>query len=159
MNHRDNDLSDMDDRFLAYLYCFCVLRDYFLCHEYGESLWLSTGRNTVLKGFIQGAVCLYHLENGNVRGARRMWTRARKYLLDYVAQSGTLYSGISIPDFVAQIEQVFTKVPPEWFGQRVERDEVHALRLPKPTLSLSPGIRARFAEFTLPPLHDDEAQP
>jgi hypothetical protein len=156
MSHRDEQMSDIDDRFLAYLYCFCVLRDYFLCHEYGESLWLSSGRPSVLKGLIQGAVCLYHLENGNVRGATRMWARARTYLLDYVAQSGTLYSGISIPDFVDQIEQVFAKIPLAWFSKRVERDDIHALRLPQPTLPLSPDVRAHLAEFTLPSLQDDE---
>ncbi len=117
----------MDERWLTYLYFFNVEKNYFECHEFGESLWLDTGRPEALKGMIQAAVCLYHLENGNIRGGYSMWLRARQYLLPVKPE----YMGIDVNSLIDQINEVFYRVPHGWRDKVVSSNEVAELRLPE----------------------------
>lgn len=145
----------MDARLISYLYCFNVERDYFECHEYGESLWLDTGRPPVLKGLIQAAVCLYHLDSGNVRGGWRMWQRARRYLLNYVgeaAENQSLdYAGIHFAKFVQDIDRLWLCVPTQWHTETVSRDEISHLQLPTVVLQLTdPNLAEKVVNWQLP---------
>jgi uncharacterized protein len=53
--------------------------DFFMAHEVLEGLWMRR-RDDGLRGLIQLAVALHHIEHGNLRGARTMIERARKRL-------------------------------------------------------------------------------
>lgn len=146
----------MDDRLLSYLYCFNVSHDYFECHEYGESLWLSTGRPDILKGLIQTAVCIYHLEGGNVRGGIRMWTRARKYLVTYTAKN-SLYEGIDIDALQADMDNLWARVPIGLRTQTMHRNEVMSLKLPRVTIRFVPEDIAAIVRSWIPtPLPDND---
>lgn len=116
----------MENRLFGYLYYFNIEKDYFECHEYGESLWLDSGRPIVLKGLIQAAVCLYHLENGNVKGGWRMWQRAKTYL----APSRPIYEGINLDSLVNDIDLVFHQVPTDWYDQVLPPKRIRDLKLP-----------------------------
>jgi uncharacterized protein len=116
----------VDSRLVSYLYCFNITRDYYECHEYGESLWLDTGRPVVLKGLIQAAVCLYHLQGGNLKGGWAMWQRAKRYL----DGERPVYHGIDLDALIRDIDDVFAKVPAEWYGKIVPAKEIEALNLP-----------------------------
>ena len=117
----------MDERWLTYLYFFNVEKNYFECHEYGESLWLDTGRPEALKGMIQAAVCLYHLENGNIRGGYSMWLRARQYLQPVRPE----FMGVDVNSLIDQINEVFYRVPHDWRDKVVSSKEVAELILPE----------------------------
>ncbi len=116
----------MENRLLSYVYFFNVKRDYFECHEYGESLWLDCGRPEVLKGLIQAAICLYHLQNGNVRGGYSMWLRAHKYLIPYLPT----YESIDLVQLCGDIDKVFACVPKTWYDQIRTPKEIADLHLP-----------------------------
>lgn len=119
----------MEKRLISYVYFF-NRGEYYLCHEYGESLWLDSGRKEVLKGLIQAAVCLYHLQGGNVKGGLSMWLRAKGYL----APSFPDYEGLSLEALVRDIDAVFARVPTEWRGRIVPAQSVEALGLPAVTI-------------------------
>ncbi|MEX2116174.1 MAG: DUF309 domain-containing protein [Bacteroidota bacterium] len=74
----------MDDRFQKGLDVFNC-RDYFEAHEVWEDLWheyRETDR-TFLQGLIQIAAGLYHLDCGNVRGARSQLSKGLQKLEPY----------------------------------------------------------------------------
>jgi len=50
--------------------------DFFAAHEVLEGLWVRR-RDDGLRGLIQLVVALYHIERGNLKGARTMVARAR----------------------------------------------------------------------------------
>ena len=139
----------MDPRLISYLYYFNVKADYFECHEYGESLWLDTGRPVVLKGLIQAAVCLYHLEGGNVRGGWRMWQRARNYLAD----ARPVYEGMDIARLTADIDAVFDRVPSDWQTQIVSTSGIRSLELPEVKVQIvDPDLLNRLSTWQPEPL-------
>ncbi|WP_051321818.1 DUF309 domain-containing protein [Alicyclobacillus contaminans] len=116
----------MDHRLVSYLYFFNLVGDYYECHEYGEHLWLDSGRPVILKGLIQAAVCLYHLYNGNVRGGWRMWQRARRYL-----ETGSpVYQSLDIAGLIRDIDEVFARVPADWYTEHRPAEEIQTLHLP-----------------------------
>ncbi|MCL6636342.1 MAG: DUF309 domain-containing protein [Alicyclobacillus sp.] len=139
----------MDPRLLSYVYCFNVTGDYFACHEYGELLWLESGRPLVLKGLIQAAVCLYHLYNGNLRGGWRMWQRARTYL----ATAGPVYEGLDLEQLRLDLDAVWARVPPALREGSVPPAEVCRWQLPRVTLRvIDTAVQERLATWQLPPL-------
>ncbi|MCL6593765.1 MAG: DUF309 domain-containing protein [Alicyclobacillus sp.] len=141
----------MDPRLLSYVYCFNVTRDYFACHEYGEWLWLESGRPLVLKGLIQAAVCLYHLYNGNLRGGWRMWQRARAYL----ATAGPVYEGLDLEQLRRDMDDVWAHVPPALRSGAVAPDEVTRWQLPRVCVRvINAAVQERLATWQLPPLPD-----
>lgn len=116
----------MDERLLSYLYYFNVQADYYECHEYGESLWLDSGRPVVLKGLIQAAVAIYHLQNGNVKGGYAMWLRARGYL----TPSLPVYEGMDLVSLIRDLDALFRLVPTHWQNSIVDPKQIVALTLP-----------------------------
>lgn len=139
----------MEERLLAYLYYFNVRQDYFECHEYGESLWLDTGRPLVLKGLIQAAVCLYHLHNGNVRGGYAMWARARTYL----SPSRPVYECINVDALIADLDRVFAQVPADWRDRVLDPRDIAALHLPTVYVRITDAaVEEQLQAFTPTPL-------
>jgi uncharacterized protein len=122
----------VDSRLISYIYFFNIQRDYYECHEYGESLWLDTGRPIVLKGLIQAAVCLYHLHNGNVKGGWRMWQRARQY----ISGERPIYESIDLDHLTQDIDEVFGHVPTTWYDQMRSESDIKALNLPTVMLQI-----------------------
>lgn len=61
--------------------------DYFEAHEEWEKTWYGTEgeESRFLKGLIQVAVALYHLESGNLKGARKVMGTALEYLKEFPA--------------------------------------------------------------------------
>src|SRR5262245_43072666 len=59
--------------------------DYFEAHEEWEKAWYGREgeEGRFLKGLIQVAVSLYHLESGNLAGARKVMGTALDYLKDF----------------------------------------------------------------------------
>jgi predicted metal-dependent hydrolase len=59
--------------------------EYFEAHEAWEEAWYGTEgeENRFLKGLIQIAVSLYHLETGNLAGARKVMLTALGYLKEF----------------------------------------------------------------------------
>ncbi|MEX2190551.1 MAG: DUF309 domain-containing protein [Bacteroidota bacterium] len=83
----------MDDRFHKGLDVFNS-RDYFEAHEVWEDLWheyRETDR-TFLQGLIQIAAGLYHLDCGNMRGARSQLSKGIQKLEPY----RPLHKGVDI---------------------------------------------------------------
>jgi hypothetical protein len=62
--------------------------EYFDSHEVWEELWLGeTGEDRrFYQGLIQAAVALYHLENGNAVGSRKLVDSSAAYLQSYRPQ-------------------------------------------------------------------------
>lgn len=88
-------------------------REYFEAHEVWEELWhemTGTDRRFV-QGLIQAAVCVYHADNGNIRGALRLFDSACRYMTMY----GTRHWGIDIEGFWQQMANAlaaFRVMPP-----------------------------------------------
>lgn len=141
----------MEDRLIAYLYYFNVTRNYFECHEVAESLWLDTGRPVILKGLIQAAVCLYHLENGNVKGGWRMWQRARGYLAPYLPS----YESMDLERLTADIDAVFAQVPTTLYPQVVHSSVITELHLPVVKVHILDVAVAKAVEAWVPPAHPE----
>jgi hypothetical protein len=137
------------DYYIDYLYCFNTLRDFFECHEYGEHLWLDTGRPEFLKGLIQVAVSLYHLENGNLRGSRMLWRTASRYLSVY----RPVEWGIDIERIFTDMNHLHSLLPKM---DRVKPDEVTAWGLPQVYIQIKDvDLQRRVENWTLSELSDD----
>lgn len=135
----------VEERLLSYLYYFNCKADYYECHEYGESLWLDSGRPVVLKGLIQAAVCLYHLYNGNVRGGYAMWLRAKGYL----KPSLPTYEGIDLAALTRDLDTVFRAVPVQWHTKIVTPEQIVELKLPTVRIAFTdPLIAERLTDYS-----------
>jgi|GEM_PF-2234935 len=141
----------LEPRFLSFLYYFNVVGDFFQCHEYLESLWLDSGRPEILQGLIQTAVCLYHLENGNVRGARRMWARAKPRLEAQFPE----YGSIRLNRLVQDMDDVFAKLPPSLTDRQVTVQTIRDLGLPRVLLQFADsGLDDKLQDWVPKPLVD-----
>ena len=77
---------------------------YFACHETLEAFWLAdvSPERDLYKAVIQVAAGLYHLENGNMRGCRKLLTRATGYLERFTPQA----AGIDVAGLVAMARAI-----------------------------------------------------
>ncbi|MDI3256630.1 MAG: DUF309 domain-containing protein [Kyrpidia sp.] len=89
--------------FVDFVYLFNVERAFYDCHEYGEQLWMEQGRPPFLKGLIQTAVSLYHLESGNLGGARKLWRTAKAYL----APHQPVHMGLDVEGILRDMDDLF----------------------------------------------------
>lgn len=80
-------MAAYDRLYVAYLYYFNELRDYFECHEVMEELWLEEGRSRLYQGLLQIAVGLYHHANGNVSGSIKLFSAGLDKLAPYPVNS------------------------------------------------------------------------
>lgn len=76
---------------------------FFESHELWEQVWIEVkGRDRLFyKGLIQAAVALFHLNNGNVHGARKLLAGARRYLGPYRSR----HLGLDLDDFLAGLSR------------------------------------------------------
>ncbi|ADG05512.1 DUF309 domain-containing protein [Kyrpidia tusciae] len=98
-------MTDYPRHFVDFIHLFNVERAFYDCHEYGEELWLEEGRPLFLKGLIQTAVSLYHLEGGNLGGARKLWRTASAYLSPYTPA----YMGLDVERILQDMNKLFTE--------------------------------------------------
>jgi len=130
-----------------------VTQDFFECHEYLESLWLDTGRPEILQGLIQSAVCLYHLGNGNVRGALRMWQRARPRLISEYPD----YQTVDLVDLVDSMDKMLAQIPKSIQNKTVTPKEIAKLDLPAVKIRFTdPQMDFKIRSWVPEPLPDRE---
>lgn len=109
----------MDDRFLKGLEVFNS-RDFFEAHEVWEDLWhgYRESDRTFLQGLIQLAAGLYHLDCGNMRGARSQLSKGLQKLEPYHPQ----HRGVDIRSLAAGIDGCMTQMTELERGERQTLD-------------------------------------
>src|SRR6476620_1047355 len=82
--------------------------EFFEAHEVWEELWKNYSGDFRLfyKGLIQAAVALHHFGNGNIRGARKVYSTSRNYLAAY----RPFCVGLDLEQFLAQLDACFAEV-------------------------------------------------
>lgn len=82
--------------------------DYFEAHEEWEKTWYGREgeEGRFLKGLIQVAVSLHHLEEGNLRGARKVMGTALGYLREFPSH----HAGADLEDLLRQIDPLFREL-------------------------------------------------
>ena len=76
--------------------------DFYEAHEVWEELWADYQgpSRKFYQGLIQVAVCLHHFGNGNIRGAKKLYSSSRGYLNDY----RPLHEGLDVDQLLSQLE-------------------------------------------------------
>ena len=76
--------TEYDSRYLQGVLRF-NRAEYFEAHEVWEDLWHDTAgpERRFIQGLIQAAVCVYHANNGNARGSRRLFHSGRRYMAGF----------------------------------------------------------------------------
>jgi predicted metal-dependent hydrolase len=99
--------------------------DYFEAHEEWEKVWYGREgeEGRFLKGLIQVAVSLYHLESGNLAGARKVMGTALEYLKEFPASR----TGVDLDHLREQIVPLYREL--EAGGDPYPRIESAAPRL------------------------------
>ncbi|MBD2773113.1 DUF309 domain-containing protein [Iningainema tapete] len=74
--------------------------EFYACHDTLEALWIEATEpeKTFYQGILQIAVALYHLGNGNLRGAAILLGEGRNRLRRYPS----IYSGIDVDELLNQ---------------------------------------------------------
>ena len=82
--------------------------DYFEAHEVWESLWLDYAGpdRSFYQGLIQAAVGLLHFANGNLRGAKKLYTTSKMYMEQY----GVKHLGLDLTLFWNQMTTCFADI-------------------------------------------------
>jgi uncharacterized protein len=100
-------VENYDRRYLAGIVCFNE-RDFFEAHEVWENLWMETAgpERRFYQGLIQAAVALFHFGNGNVRGARKLYSSGRAYMEPF----GSPHLGLDCAGFWRQMERCLAEI-------------------------------------------------
>lgn len=121
----------MDERYLKFFELFNE-RDFYECHEVLEDLWMETVEDSraYYQGLIQTATAFYHLENGNLAGARKLFESGLKYLEPYPDR----YLGFDLGPYRRVCEDWADRVKKRQRGQDAELDpdQFPLLTSPKP---------------------------
>ncbi|MEJ7591597.1 MAG: DUF309 domain-containing protein [Planctomycetaceae bacterium] len=82
--------------------------EFFACHDVLEDFWgeLTCPEKPFFQGLIQAAVALFHFEEGNLGGARRMASSCRVYLSPFAPSCG----GIDVERLLADLEACFQEL-------------------------------------------------
>ncbi|MBX3438751.1 MAG: DUF309 domain-containing protein [Planctomycetaceae bacterium] len=96
-----------DPRFLEGVRLFNE-HEFFACHDVLEELWGETlgPDREFYQGLIHAAVAVFHFEGGNLGGARKMYTSARRYLEPYGAE----HLGIPLAEFLSDFKHCFAEL-------------------------------------------------
>lgn len=80
-------------------------REFFACHDVLEELWTDTlgPERTFYQGLIHAAVSLFHFEEGNLGGARKMHDSTRRYLEPF----SPWHMGLDLEGFLMDYETCF----------------------------------------------------
>jgi uncharacterized protein len=81
--------------------------EYYECHDLLEEIWMEEKSDKFLQGLLQMSVGLYHLEYGNIKGARWMFGNARKYLERYQPQ----HWGLDVSEVIGYIQACEAGLP------------------------------------------------
>ncbi len=78
---------------------------YFAAHEAWELIWRGAqgSDRAILQGLIQSAAAMLHRERGNIRGADRLWVKARGKL----AIAPAAWRGFAIDEFRRALDRYF----------------------------------------------------
>ena len=87
---------------------------FYACHDTLEALWIEAHEpeKTFYQGILQVAVALYHLENGNTRGAVILLGEGSNRLRRYPS----IYGGVNVSEFLHQsvtLMQKLQQIPEE----------------------------------------------
>lgn len=104
-------------------------REFYECHDLLEDIWMEQKTNKFLQGLLQMSVGLYHLECGNIKGARWMFTNAHKYLEAYQPK----YWDLPVNEVLLYLEKCLQVLPS---SERIPYDEVEKLEFPYRTFQL-----------------------
>jgi len=100
----DPDDFDADDarRALAEGIGLFDSRHYHAAHEAFERCWLANEAADAdfYKGLIQAAICLHHLQDENVEGARKLYQGHRKLLSAFLPE----HAGVQVEDLLAGMQ-------------------------------------------------------
>ena len=82
--------------------------EFFVCHDVLEDFWgeLTCPEKPMFQGLIQAAVALFHFEEGNLGGARRMFTSCCVYLRPFSPACG----GIDIARLLSELQLCFAEL-------------------------------------------------
>jgi len=82
--------------------------DFFEAHEVWEEVWTNYQgpSRKFYQGLIQVAVCLHHFCNGNIRGAKKLYTSSRNYLEPY----RPLHMGLDLEKLFADFEHCCAEI-------------------------------------------------
>ncbi|TSB46845.1 DUF309 domain-containing protein [Alkalicoccobacillus porphyridii] len=100
--------------YIDYLIYFHAERDYFECHEILEEHWKTTSRgsaNSHWVALIQIAVALYHERRGNIKGAERMLTNARRLISAHPAPIQKL--GLHSEELILLLDERYKRLSSE----------------------------------------------
>lgn len=80
-------------------------REFFACHDVIEELWTDTlgPERNFYQGLIHAAVSLFHFEEGNLGGARKMFDSTNRYLEPY----SPTYMGLDVAGFLKDYRNCF----------------------------------------------------
>lgn len=80
-------------------------REFFACHDVLEELWTDTlgPERPFYQGLIHAAVSLFHFEEGNLGGARKMHDSTRRYLEPFAPD----FMGLDLETFLTDYETCF----------------------------------------------------
>jgi len=82
--------------------------EFFACHDVFEDFWSEQicPEKPLFQGLIQAAVALFHFEEGNLGGARRLSLSSRVYLSPFVPVTG----GIDVQSLLDDMERCFEEL-------------------------------------------------
>jgi predicted metal-dependent hydrolase len=82
--------------------------EFFACHDVLEDFWTEQigPEKPFFQGLIQAAVALYHFEEGNLGGAKRMSVSSRAYLSPFAPTCG----GIDVAKLLADMDACFSEL-------------------------------------------------
>ncbi len=80
-------------------------REFFACHDVLEELWTDTlgPERAFYQGLIHAAVSLFHFEEGNLGGARKMYDSTNRYLSPFAP----VYLGLDLEAFLRDYQTCF----------------------------------------------------
>jgi predicted metal-dependent hydrolase len=81
---------------------------YLAAHELFEELWEAGegGDDDFYKGLIQAAIAMHHLEDGNPKGAGKLYGGHRRYLGGFLPAHG----GLNVERFLASMQEFFAPI-------------------------------------------------
>ncbi|GAP14460.1 uncharacterized conserved protein [Longilinea arvoryzae] len=100
---------------------------YFEAHEYLETAWRAESRpiRELYQGILQVGVGYYHLQRGNLAGARKVFQRARLSL----AKFGATACGIDIAGLLVDVDRVEDAMQdPDHLARRLEAGLLRPIR-------------------------------
>jgi len=83
-------------------------REFFACHDVFEEVWSEQigPQKTFFQGLIHAAVCLFHFEEGNLGGARRMYGSCYAYLQSFEPD----FCGVDVSRLLVDLEYCFEEL-------------------------------------------------